>query len=126
MTEHHTSRRAKRLKQDASRSQKLRDKQKGQGIPTTHQINRALTEGFFYHAVAQQKAGIPFKKIHIPAQRVLVYAVRILTSKTNGASQYDLEATIYAIRRRLARERSTPFRLDFLTTLPRDDITDET
>lgn len=125
MTEHHSSRRANRLKRDAGRSQKLRDKLKEQGIPTTHQINRALTEGFFYQVAAKRNAGIPMKEIHIPAQLVLAYALRILTSKSNGTSQFDQDATFEAIKQRLSRECSTPFRIESLRMLPRDDVTDE-
>src|SRR5690554_6927073 len=101
MTEHHSSRRARRLKQDADRSQKLRDKLKDQGVPTTHQINRALAEGFFYYLAAHLNEGTALKDVRVPVQLVLGYALRILTSKTNAASRYDVDATRDALKARI-------------------------
>lgn len=126
MTEHHSSRRAKQLKQDAKRSQKLRDENKNAGIPTTHVLNRAVVEGFFYEIARQRKAGTAADDIQILPKRVFRYALRVLSAKTNGTDQYDWEATKLALRNRMNRELSSPFRLDFLPKPRRDDITDET
>lgn len=125
MSDHPTSRRAKEKRKDADRSQKLRDKCKEDGVPTTHVLNRALVEGFFYEIAEQHEAGKAAADVQISPQKVFRYALRVLSAKTNGTDQYDWKATALVLRKRLNRELSTPFRLDFLRE-PSDEITDET
>ena len=132
MSEHHSSRRAKRLKQDAGRSQKLRDKNKEMGTPTTHQINRALVEGFFYQVAAHRKAGTEFEEIRISPFIAFQYARRILSANTNASDSYEEDEVIRVLKERLHRECSTSFRFDWLPEVHRepdndgDDNTEET
>lgn len=124
MSDHPTSRHAKAKRKDADRSQKLRDKCKKAGIPTTHVLNRALVEGFFYEIARQREAGKAAEDIQISPRKVFRYALRILSAKTNGTNQFDWEATKLALRNRMNRELSTPFRLDILRKLHGVPITD--
>lgn len=119
MSEHHSSRRAKRLKQDAGRSQKLRDKNKELGVPTTHQINRALVEGLFYQVAAHRRNGTAFQEIRISPFLAFQYARRILSANTNASDSYGEDEVVRALKERLHRECSTSFRLDCLPKVHR-------
>lgn len=79
MYEHHSSRRARALKQDTARQQRRRDRLKETGAPTTHVLNRAIAEGLFYWLDAERANGVPLSKAVISVQNVLVYARQVLS-----------------------------------------------
>lgn len=111
MSEHHSSRRARALKQDTARQQKRRDKLKASGVPTTHVLNRAIAEGFLYWLDAERANGVHVSVASVPVQKVLVYAVEVLSRGTNGSDRYDANAVANALRSRIGKKSLTKFRL---------------
>lgn len=101
MSEHHSTRYANTLKKDRERQKKRRDELKGQGAPTTHVLNRALAEGFFYWLDEARARGVPVNEIKLSAQDVMVYAGRVLIRQTNATDHYNHAAVAEAIRRRV-------------------------
>ena len=59
MAEHHSTRHANSLKKDSARQQKRRKELKEIGAPTTHILNRAITEGLLYSIDAARAQGVP-------------------------------------------------------------------
>lgn len=103
MTEHHSSRRAKRLKKDADRSQKLRDKHKQSRTPTTHTLDRALSYGLMVAAAAQLSKGKPITEISLRLTLVLFEATKRLTAGTHANNRYDRAEVIRALNKRLKK-----------------------
>lgn len=117
MSEFQPSTRVKRKRKDADRQQQRRDTMKVSGTPTTHVLNRAIVEGFMYQLDFARQNGRDMASVRISAQKAFAYATAILTSKTNGASRYELEAVVRAIRKRIGKPDANKFRV---THIPRD------
>ncbi|QYO75082.1 hypothetical protein [Devosia salina] len=62
---------------------------------------------------ARQK-GQDLTSVRVSAQKALAYATAILTSKTNGASRYEVEAVAEAIRKRIGQPDAKKFRVSYI------------
>lgn len=111
MSGYQPSPRVVRKRKDVDRQQVRRDRMKALGMPTTHVLNRAITEGLMYQIDAQRQRGADVKEMKLSVQNVLAYATSILTSGTNGASRYEVDAVAEAIRRRIGQPNGSKFRL---------------
>lgn len=120
MSEHHSSRRARALKKDTGRQQKRRDRLKEAGVPTTHVLNRAITEGLFYWLDAERAKGMPVNKAVLSVQDVLVYARQVLSRGTNASDRYDADAVTKALRARVGVQSASKFRIRPTWIVPRD------
>lgn len=119
MSEYQPSPRVKRKRKDADRQQKRRDTMKVSGAPTTHVLNRAIVEGFMYQLDFARLNGQDLASIRISAHKALAYATAILTSKTNGASRYDVAEVAKAIRKRIGQPDANKFRVSHI---PQDTL----
>ena len=121
MPEHHSSRRARALKQDTARQQRRRDRLKDSGTPTTHVLNRAIAEGLLYYLDAERAKGVPVSQAVILVQDVLVYATQVLSRRTNSTDHYDASAVHKALRARVGVQSASKFRIPPTWPVPADD-----
>lgn len=118
---HHTTTRADTLKKDRERKKEDREEMKEAGIPTTHVLNRAIAEGFFYCLDAGRAQGIPVNEIRVSVQDVTSYATNVLTRHTNGTDRYDEDAVVTTIKKRITNKSDSKFRIKPTWVLQDDD-----